>query len=79
MTVQLIEIYFRTLKYARAGNTCCSVEAIFHLSKIDSKRAGHTYANDKNLAITRNRCYVMNCSTNDVCEKREINIYIEYI
>lgn len=25
MTVQLIEIYFRTLKYARAGNTCCSL------------------------------------------------------
>lgn len=23
VTVQLIEIYFRTLRYARAGNTCC--------------------------------------------------------
>lgn len=41
--------------------TRAAVRAIFHLSKIDGIRAaGHTYANDKILAITRDHCYATN-------------------
>jgi len=54
--------------------TRAAVGAIFHLSKIDSIRAGHTYANDKILAITRNRCYARIAAQ---LMKGEINIYIK--
>lgn len=43
--------------------TRAAVGAIFHLSKIDGIRAGHTYANDKILAIIRDHCYATNFGT----------------
>lgn len=43
VTVQLIEIYFRTLGGTHVLATRAAVGAIFHLSKIDGVRAGHVH------------------------------------